>query len=75
MGSIEKNCIDVNGENYPLRKMKQDLIDEEDLNRLMVVVEYCLVLLEPRCFSPMMPSMPKGEIFRINTNDTIMGSI
>ena len=41
------------------RKMKmtqQDLIDEEDLKI------YTFGILGTRCFSSMLPSMPKGEI-------------
>ena len=47
-----------------LRKMKQDLIDEEDVY---------LVFLELRCFSSMLPSMPKGDIASMNVDATTMG--
>ena len=47
--------------------MKQDLIDEEDL-------KICILdILELRCFSSMLPSMPKGEIVSMNADDTILG--
>ena len=41
--------------------MKQDLIDEEDLKRLVGI-------LGTRWFSSMFPSMPKGEIVRNNVD-------
>ena len=39
----------------------------------IATVEYFLVFLEPRCFSSMFPSMPKGEIVIMNADDTTMG--
>ena len=35
-------------------------------------IENCLVLLEIRCFSSMLPSMPKGEIVSMILNDTTL---
>ena len=55
--------------------MKKDLIDEEDLKRLMVVattIEYFLVFLEPRFFSSMLTSMPKWETVSMNFDDTTL---
>ena len=36
-------------------------------------IEYYLVFLELRCFSSMLPSMPKGEIVSMNVDDISMG--
>ena len=47
-----------------LRKMKQSLIDEEDVY---------LVFLELRCFSSMLPSMPNGDIISMNVDAITMG--
>jgi hypothetical protein len=57
------------------------LIEEEDLKRkIMVIVQWSscnkdiyLVFMELRCFSSMLPSIPKGKIVRMNAGDITMG--
>ena len=56
--------INVNGGDSDMKKMKQYLIDEEDVY---------LIFLELRCFSSMLPSMPKGEIVSMNVDAITMG--
>ena len=41
--------------------------------RIVATTKYYLVFLELRFFSSMFPSMPKGEIVSMNSNDTTLG--